>query len=53
MRRKGLARKTEKKLPEGSGEAQEGDSIKAQKRNGFEEVVLNTAESSRTMRTDS
>lgn len=52
VRRKGPARKTEKELPVGSEEIQEGDSSKAQKINCFfEETELNSAESSRTMRT--
>lgn len=40
MRRKGPARKTEKQMPVGSEEIQEGDSSKAQKRNCFEETEL-------------
>lgn len=36
VRRKGPARNTEKKLPVGSEETQEGDSIKAQEEKCFE-----------------
>lgn len=45
MRREGPGGKTEKELPENS----ECDIIKAQKRKGFKEMVLNDAESSNKM----
>lgn len=40
VRRKGPARKTEKKMPVGSEDIQEGESSNAQKRNCFEETEL-------------